>query len=178
MAIHLHSKLGELAIRLATRVNTFETPAASGVRQAFDSRSSGIMLKGRLDHAYDEGVFQHFLLIEFKRSERSKRPFLLLLLDLKEEPPATNRNVAPEVATKLFSSLARCLRETDFVGWYREGRVVGAVLTQFQEAPGPEISEVVGQRVREALRGSIPSSALDRLKICAYQRPPSLKVRD
>jgi hypothetical protein len=56
--------------------------------------------------------------------------------------------------------------------------VLGAVLTQFQEAPGPEISEVVGQRVREALRGSLPSSALDRLKICAYQRPPTLQVRD
>jgi hypothetical protein len=163
MAIHLHRGTGELT----TRANVLE----------FDPRYDAVTLEGRLGHAYNEGVFQHLLSVEFKRSQRSKRPFRLLLMDLKEQP-GTNRDIAPEVAAKLFSCLARCLRETDFVGWYRVGRVVGAVLTHFQDGIGLESSQVVGQRVREALRGSLPASVLDRLKICSHQRPPSHKGRD
>lgn len=147
------------------------------MQEEFDPCSCGVMLEGRLGQAYNEEAFQHLLVIELKRSERSNRPFLLLLLDLKEQS-GTDRDITPQVATKLFSGLACCLRETDFVGWYREGRVVGAVLTQFEDTLRTEIAHVVDQRVREALRGALPSNALDRLQVRAYRRPPSLKGRD
>jgi hypothetical protein len=158
-------------------VDRLETPVTSDAGEAVDPRSCGAMLEDRVGWAYNEETFQYLVSIEFKRSERSKRPFLLLLLDLKEQTGA-DKNIAPEVAAKLVSCLACCLRETDFVGWYREGRVVGAVLTQFQKSLGTEGSQVVGQRVRDALRGSLPLSALDRLEIRAYQRPPGVKGRD
>jgi hypothetical protein len=175
MAIHLHQKAGEMA--KVNALDRLETRAVPDVREAFTPRSCGAMLEDRLGQAYNEEAFQHLLSIEFKRSERSKRPFLLLLLDLKEQA-GTTRDIAPEVAAKLVSSLACCLRETDFIGWYREGQVVGAVLTQSQDVLGAEISHVIGQRVRDALRGTLPASTLERLKMRAYQRPPSLKGRD
>jgi hypothetical protein len=127
--------------------------------------------------AYNEEAFQHLLSIEFKRSRRSKRPFLLLLLDF-EEQSGTSEDIAPQVASTLFSCLARCLRETDFIGWYRQGRVVGVVLTQFKKVPGTEISHVVAQKVRDAMLGSLSADAFDRLKVRAYQRPPSFMGRD
>jgi hypothetical protein len=126
---------------------------------------------------HTEEAFQHLSSIEFKRSERSRRSFLLLLLDLEEQPGITS-DIPSDVAVALFSGLARCLRETDFVGWYREGRVVGVVLTQSRIVLGSAVSHLVVQKVREALIGSVPSDVFDRLKVRAYQRPPSFIGRD
>jgi hypothetical protein len=131
----------------------------------------------RRGEPHTEEAFQLLLSIEFKRSERARRSFLLLLLDL-EEQSGTNSDIPPEVAATLFSRLAVCLRETDFVGWYRHGRVVGVVLTQSRNVLGPAVSHVVVQKVRDALLGSLPSDVFDRLKVRAYQRPPNFMGRD
>src|SRR2546427_11929887 len=93
---------------------------------------SGVALEGRLGHAYNEEAFRYFLAIERKRSERSNRPFLLLLVDLKKQQGMTAR-IDADVAARLFSGLWLCLRETDCVGWFREGRVAGALLTQLAD---------------------------------------------
>jgi hypothetical protein len=126
---------------------------------------------------HTEDAFQHLMSIEFKRSERSRRSFLLLLVDL-EEGPGISSEIPSHVAVTLFSCLARSLRETDFVGWYREGRVVGVVLTQSRTVLGSAVSHLVVQKVREALLGSVPSDVFERLKVRAYQRPPNFMGRD
>src|SRR4029077_9558004 len=99
---------------------------------AVDRRPYGVALEGRLGQAYNEEAFRYFLEIERKRAARARRPVLLLLLDLKEQPAA---HMDPILAGKLFSGLWICLRETDVIGWYREDRVAGAVLTQLEEGP-------------------------------------------
>jgi hypothetical protein len=115
------------------------------------------------------------LSIERKRSERSGRAFLLLLVDLKEQPGASLR-IDPIVAGKLFSALWRCLRETDFVGWYREDRVAGAVLlTQLVDGALMEVCGLVGQRVNGQLSEGLPPDVLHRLRVTVCQLPPKLK---
>jgi len=162
MAIHLHNR-GHMVVR------------ASGLsRFRLETRALPEKQRGE---ALTEEAFQHLLSIEFKRSERARRSFLLLLLDL-EERTGTHSEIPPHVAVTLFSGLAHCLRETDFVGWYRQGRVIGAVLTQSRNVRSSEVSHAIVQKVREALLGSLPSDVFDRLKVRAYQRPPSLMSRD
>src|SRR5712692_5093224 len=100
--------------------------------------------------AYAEEAFQHFLAAERKRAERSGCLLLLLLVDL-EGPPGVSAHIDRVIAAKLFSDLGRCLRETDFIGWYREERVAGAVLTELRDGPATEVARRVGQRVRGAL---------------------------
>ena len=139
------------------------------MRGESDRCSCGIALESRLGQAYNQEAFRYFLAVERKRSKRSTRPFLLLLLDLREQSGVA-MHIDPLMAATLFSGLSRCLRETDVLGWYREGRVIGAVLTQFEERPGTGIAHVVVQRVRRALQG-LPSDALRRLQTRVYQRP-------
>jgi hypothetical protein len=129
-----------------------------------DRCSSGVSLEGRLGQAYNEEAFQYFLAIERTRSERSGRPFLLLLVDLVEQPGVSAR-IDPMVAPKLFSALWLCLRESDFIGWYREERVAGAVLTELGDGPATEVSCLVGQKIGRVLRERLPSDVARRLRV-------------
>jgi hypothetical protein len=139
-----------------------------------DRRSYGVSLEGRLGQAYNEDAFRYFLAIERKRAARAHRPVLLLLLDLRDQP-ATSPRIDSVLAAKLFSGLWRCLRETDVVGWYREDRVAGAVLTQVEDGPRSEVTRVTRERVRTALCQDLSADVARRLRVRVYQLRAELK---
>ena len=56
-----------------------------------------------------------------------------------------------EGGDELFEALRSALRETDYVGWYRTGQVVGAVLTHTGEHACGDVCRVVRNRAAEAL---------------------------
>lgn len=140
------------------------------MRAESDRCLSGVALEGRLGHAYNEQAFRYLLAIERIRSERSGCPFLLLLIDLKEQEGASAR-LDSMVANNLFSDLWLCLRETDCVGWYHEKRVAGAVLTELRNGRATEVSSLIGKRVRERLFDHLPSDVARRLRVRIYQHP-------
>ena len=146
--------------------------AVSDMRGESDRCSCGIALEGRLGQAYNEQAFRSFLAIERKRSERSGCPFLLLLVALKEQSGVTVR-IDPMVAPKLFSALWLCLRETDCIGWYREERVAGAVLTELGDRHPTEVCRLIGQRVSGVLSEGLPANVARRLQVRVYQHPES-----
>jgi hypothetical protein len=115
------------------------------------------------------------LAVESKRSERSGRHAVLLLVVLKEAERESRLDT--DVATKLFWGLRACLRETDFVGWYRKDWVVGAVLTQlsgaFESGPAFEI----GQKVTRFLCGHVPANNARAVDVQVYQLPSRQKLR-
>jgi GGDEF domain-containing protein len=120
--------------------------------------------------AYNEDAFRYFLEIERRRAEASGRPLLLLLVDLKKQ--SEPESVIPgDIADRLFSSLALCLRDTDFFGWYREGRVAGAVLTQHTETSETSVADVVAQRVSAALQNALPTEVSIRVQVRVYHVP-------
>jgi hypothetical protein len=149
--------------------------AVSDMRGESDRCSCGVDLEGRLGQAYNEQAFRYFLAIERKRSERSGRPFLLLLVDLKEQSGVSVR-IDPMVATKLFSALWLCLRETDCIGWYREERVAGAVLTELGDRRPTEVFCQIGQRISERLYERLLSDVARRLRVRVYQHPESERI--
>jgi hypothetical protein len=142
----------------------------SDMRAESDRCLSGVVLEGRLGHTYNEQAFRYLLAIERKRSERSGCPFLLLLVELKDQEGASAR-LDPMVANTLFSDLWRCLRETDCVGWYHEERVAGAVLTELGNGRAMEVSSLIGKRVSARLYEHLPSDVARRLRVRIYQHP-------
>ena len=125
-----------------------------------------------VDAAYNQEAFRYFLGNERKRSELSNRPFLLLLVDLQQSP--LNGHIHPLVATKLFTGLAQCLRDTDVIGWYHEGRVAGAVLTHVEDASSTDVSGEIRGRVTKVLREMLPAFHGERLQVRVYQLPAGL----
>lgn len=133
-----------------------------------DGCRCSVALEGRGGQAYNEEAFRYVLAIEQKRSERSGRPAILLLVDVNDQPEAS-MPIAPTLARRIFSGLWRCLRESDVVGWYREGRVAGAVLTESRDRARPEVARLVSHRIREALCAHVPSDVARRLRVRVHQ---------
>jgi hypothetical protein len=170
MSTVLGSFSPDLARGLKDRQDVTGTPASS-LRVA-ERSSHNVVLPEGCGPVYNEEAFRYFLQIERKRANRSNSRFLLLLVDLKkDEQQSSGFDAATSV--KLFAAMLPCLRETDFIGWYRQGRVASAVLTQVGETTGVEVSNLVACRVRDALGQSLPSGVAGRLQVRVYQAPAS-----
>jgi hypothetical protein len=118
--------------------------------------------------AYNEQAFRYFLQVELKRSQLSNRPSFLLLVDC-TNPPGTTEAVSGEAAASVLEKLSTSLRETDFVGWYRDRLVIGAVLTQRHETSAADIQRGVTIRIRKLIDQAVPSSLADRLHVRIFQ---------
>ncbi|MEO7406670.1 MAG: hypothetical protein ABIZ92_06630 [Vicinamibacterales bacterium] len=118
--------------------------------------------------AYNEEAFRHFMTIECKRAERSHRSLLLLLVEL-EANSHGQRGITPSVASGLFTGLTLCLREIDFMGWYRSGRVIGGILIQGADAPALHISRALTERIAKVLCESVPSQERSRVNVRVLQ---------
>jgi hypothetical protein len=81
----------------------------------------------------------------------------------------------PAVAARIFSELWLCLREVDMVGWYREGRVAGAVLAHGDDPPSPDVATRIGDRITDTLRQRVPAAVAKRLQVRVMQLRPAQK---
>ena len=135
------------------------------MNEELEQSSCGVALEGRLGHAYNEEGFRYFLEIERKRATRLGRPCVLLLVGLKGQS-APSARIDPMLAAKLFSSLWLCLRETDVIGWYREDRVAGALLTQLADSPQ---TDAIRERVNHTLCRDLRQAISRRVVVHVYQ---------
>lgn len=100
----------------------------------------------------DEKSFQRMIAIERKRTERSKEPFLLMLLDAGNRPDSEANGVALEaMATALLESS----RETDVVGWYKDGATIGVMFTGLQISDKHSILSTIMNRVKTIFKDEI-----------------------
>jgi len=121
-----------------------------------------------MGQAYNEEAFRSLLAIERKRAAPARRSFLLLLVSVRRHPGVGNR-IPPRVADRIFSGLRVSVREVDFVGWFHQERVAGAILTQGRQRPTPDASRRIGQRLIHTLSGRVPPDIACRLQVRVLQ---------
>jgi hypothetical protein len=113
---------------------------------------------------YNEEAFQYFLADEEKRKKHSAHASLLVLVDFEPAMVTPERDRLHRLQAA-FSRLSLCLRETDIVGWYRQGRVVGAVLTDVADPIAPETVRLIEQRIGDLLHGDGISPSGVRVRV-------------
>ncbi len=106
--------------------------------------------------------------LERKRTERSRKPFLLMLLDMGDGLYSDSNEKALD---KVLSALSLSTRETDVTGWYKNNIVVGVMFTEFGVDDRNTILTTVMTRVSETLRTNLSSHQFNQISISFHLFP-------
>jgi lipopolysaccharide/colanic/teichoic acid biosynthesis glycosyltransferase len=91
-------------------------------------------------------LFLRMLCLERKRSERSGRRLVLMLL----ESSALLRAPQSNAIDGILLSLSRSTRDTDITGWYQEGSILGVLFTEIG-ATETSVVDILSHKVHQAL---------------------------
>jgi lipopolysaccharide/colanic/teichoic acid biosynthesis glycosyltransferase len=118
--------------------------------------------------ALDEGTFRRMIAIERKRTERSKAPFLLMLLEAAGDQSAKKHKVTLDRVTAILLSSSR---DTDLVGSYKSGEVVGAMFTGLVVNDRREILDTFLSKITGTLRSELTEEQFNQIRISFHLFP-------
>ena len=112
-------------------------------------------------------AFRRMIALERKRSERSRKPFVLLLLDMGERPSDKNGKILKKISAVLSAST----RDTDVTGWYANDCVLGVMFTEIAAEDSASIPSTVITRVTDTLRGNLALEQFNRVRLSFHVFP-------
>jgi len=133
-------------------------------RYESNRKTSRLRLVDLYNGLYQEPYFCELLSMERKRSERSRKPFLLMLLDLQHIVDEFERQA---VAKKIGDVLQSVTRDTDIKGWYKYGEIIGVTFTEItvnERGPKPLQKELV-EKCMSALETELDASELGQIVV-------------
>ncbi len=110
------------------------------------------------------------LRIERKRTERSHRRFVLMLLESSGLLRTANNE---EAFKKVVYSLSRSTRETDIKGWYEDGSVIGVIFTEIGLVEGKSVANALLTKVNNALCSTLSIEQINEIRISFHVYPES-----
>ena len=116
----------------------------------------------------NEEAFHRMISLERKRTERSRKPFLLMLLDMGNGLRSEKNEKALD---KILSALSLATRETDVTGWYKKNSVVGVMFTELGAEDRNSILSTMMTRVSETLRNNLSSQQFGLISISFHLFP-------
>ncbi len=134
-------------------------------------QSHGVKVPGGSLQAED--AFRQSLSLEKRRTERSGKPFILMLLDLKDFK--RDRTAKREVVEKVVRYLLTMTRETDIKGWHEFDSVIGTVFTEVDDVDrdvGATQAEL-HKKFEKNLGRTLEADLLSRLRVTWHVYPDS-----
>jgi lipopolysaccharide/colanic/teichoic acid biosynthesis glycosyltransferase len=116
----------------------------------------------------NEDTFNRMIAIERKRTERSKQPFLLMLLEA-----GGHRDLAKNGGSleSMVSALLSSIRETDVIGWYKDRTTVGVMYTGLVVNNKNAVLSMILSRVSTALGDNLTSDQFSQVSISFHFFP-------
>jgi lipopolysaccharide/colanic/teichoic acid biosynthesis glycosyltransferase len=114
-----------------------------------------------------EEVFRRMISLERKRSERTQRPFVLLLMDTGHKQPAAKNG---RILLDILSALQAATRETDVMGWHETNSAVGVMFTEISLESNLILSTILA-RISDVLRGRLSSEQFSQIKFSFHLFP-------
>jgi lipopolysaccharide/colanic/teichoic acid biosynthesis glycosyltransferase len=130
---------------------------------AIDPLSEPALERGDLD----EESFRRVIAVERKRTERSKAPFVLMLLEVASQ----NSERAAQALKSAMSVLLATSRDTDLVGWYKEKTTIGALFTGVIASDKSMALTTILSRVSNTLRGELSFEQFNLINISLHYYP-------
>ena len=117
-----------------------------------------------------EQIFHSMLTLERRRAERSRNSFVLMLLDA---GAFAGTETSDHLMSQVASVLLKSTRETDLVGWYKNGRVLGVIFTETSPEFKNSITEILRSKVMNALHDELSREAISNLVVTVHLFPES-----
>ncbi|SRR6266851_755393 len=116
----------------------------------------------------EEETFHNMLALERRRAERSRKPFVLMVLE-------TSASVEVEAGDRLKSQVTSVLlnstRETDLVGWYRKGFILGVIFTEISLEFATAITEILRAKIVSALQNEFGGQVSSKIVVTVHLFP-------
>jgi lipopolysaccharide/colanic/teichoic acid biosynthesis glycosyltransferase/GGDEF domain-containing protein len=117
---------------------------------------------------FQEEAFHSMLTLERRRAERSRKPFVLMLLDAGAFVEA---GTADSVMQSVTSVVLNSTRETDLVGWYKNGVILGVIFTEISSEFEIRITEILHSKVIDALLAELSPEITSKLSVTVHLFP-------
>lgn len=113
-----------------------------------------------------ESEFRRAIRREKGRTERSQSPFILMLVDA-----GTVLAERPKLLGVLSAAIRRSARDTDYVGWYATGSVLGVIFTEVNRTAVVQQAETLLERTRQALIHNLSTGLIERIDLSIHICP-------
>jgi lipopolysaccharide/colanic/teichoic acid biosynthesis glycosyltransferase len=127
-----------------------------------------IVSDGEASLLFPEKQFRQMLCRERKRSERSRKHLVLMLINSEVLPKSKNDKV---VLGQIAETVAHVVRETDLTGWFEDGSVIGVIFTELGSAPVSSVTKIIESKVKAGLQEVFKPNQLGHLRISLYAFP-------
>src|SRR5215471_2736450 len=112
-------------------------------------------------------LFLKLLCLERKRTERSGRRFVLMLLD-----PGSLLSTAKErIIPNLLLAVSQSTRDTDIKGWYKDESILGAIFTEIGDAEDKSIVQSLSTKLTDSLYGTLSIREVNEIKLSFHIFP-------
>jgi lipopolysaccharide/colanic/teichoic acid biosynthesis glycosyltransferase len=110
---------------------------------------------------HDEDSFNRKLYLERKRTERSNKPFLLMLIDISE---LLKDDTESQFLKKLVSVLFSATRDIDIKGWYQYDTLIGILYSEIENITDA-IKDRLYHKIHDSLAKVLDTGSLDKIEI-------------
>ncbi|MGC2270871.1 MAG: hypothetical protein WA539_02750, partial [Candidatus Sulfotelmatobacter sp.] len=115
-----------------------------------------------------EKAFHRQISLERRRTERSAKPFLLMLVDIGDDQPSESNWKTLE---RVLASFAGVARATDVIGWYKSDCVAGVMLTEIGLTNRESIPKPLIARFNDVLNRNLSAAEFNQLNISFHVFP-------
>jgi hypothetical protein len=123
---------------------------------------------GEQEEVLAENVFHSMLTLERRRAERSRKPFVLMLLDANLES-----GTAEEILRQAVDIVVASKRETDLVGWYKQGAILGVIFTEVSLEGETPITDTLRAKIETAFLKHLGRDRAAKIAISVHIFPES-----
>ena len=118
--------------------------------------------------ALPQEAFHRMICLERRRTSRSRKSALLMLLQ-HSEPVGTTSQFKSKL--DVIEALSPVTRETDVTGWYVQNAVIGVMFTEIVPAELPATTTTIRERVTKSLKTYLAPGQFDEIRLSFHLVP-------
>lgn len=123
-----------------------------------------------------EPWFTRVLSLERKRSERSRKPFILILLDMQAARDLNGDR--DRMVHQVLAGISAFMRETDVVGWYSNDEVLGVIFTELGKLVDVQAAvDSIRGKISLALHVHVPPENARLIEVSSHVFPEDYQAK-